>query len=161
MHFQSTSVRRMKYSMTTGSCPQLVALFLALTGLLPTPLMAAPVAITINSLLDPNAILITEVDVIFVYDQSVADSLPGIKQDWYRNKYALVQQGGDKLQVVTVSAPQGFVSDTVRMPARHREAVKVLVAAYHEAGSARLHEITQYNSVRVDIDSYGIAVSGR
>lgn len=139
-----------------------VATTIALLLLLAAPgLQAAPAAITVNSLLDLNAILITEVDVIFVYDQAVADAMPRTKEEWYRDKYTLLQQGMDKLQVVTISAPQGFVSDSVRMPERHGEAVRVLICAYHEGNTVALHEVTQYDSVRVDIESYGILVNGR
>lgn len=118
-------------------------------------------AVNISSRLDFNAILITEVDVIFVYDRSLADRLNISKEDWYRDKFDLLEQEGDKLDVVTVSAPQGFVSDRARLPDRHNAAVRVMVAAYHEAQAVPLHDITAYQRVLVEIDSYGIIVSGQ
>ena len=117
--------------------------------------------VNVSSLLDFNAILITEVDVIFVYDTALLAELPGNKSDWYRDKYDFLKQGAEKIEVVTVSAPQGFVSDVARLPDRHGEAVKVLVAAYHEQPDVPLHDITQYQRVRVDIDSFGILITGQ
>ena len=117
--------------------------------------------VNVSSLLDFNAILITEVDVIFIYDDALVDAMPGTKSDWYRDKYDLLKQGAEKIEVVTVSAPQGFVSDVARLPDRHAEAVQILVAAYHEQTDVKLHDVTQYQRVRVDIDSFGILVTGQ
>ncbi|MEX2131057.1 MAG: hypothetical protein WD772_06180 [Pseudohongiellaceae bacterium] len=117
-------------------------------------------SVNISSLLDLNAILITEVDVIIVYDPVLAENLPANQGDWYRGKYKLLEMGSEKIEVITVSAPQGFVSDFARLPPRHAEAVRVLVSAYHETNGVALHDITAYQRARVEIDSYGILVSG-
>lgn len=117
--------------------------------------------IQVSSRLDLNAILITEVDVAFVYDEALAAALPDTKGGWYAQKYDLLEETDSRLDLVTVSAPQGFVFENLVMPDRSGQAVRVFAAAYHEASGVRLHEITGMQRVLIEIDQFGILVSER
>ena len=57
---------------------------MALTGMT----AQAEVQSFVQSRLDYNAILITEVDVVFVYKDSVLENFPTTKTEWYANKRA-------------------------------------------------------------------------
>lgn len=114
-------------------------------------------AVKVESLLDLNAILITEVDVIFVYDEALA--LPATKADWYRNREDFIAANASKLDVVTLSAPQGFVERTLALPERHAEAVQVWVTAYHESGTTRLRDVSNRPGVLVQIQPWGIQIA--
>ena len=116
---------------------KLSASLLLLLVLIPAALAQSRVtAVKVESLLDLNAILITEVDVIFVYDPAL--QLPETKSDWYSEREAFITANADRLDVVTLSAPQGFVERNLVLPERHGEAVKVLVTACHFCGASRL-----------------------
>lgn len=118
-------------------------------------------SVFISSTLDPNAIIITEVDVIFIYDTEVAANLPATKSAWYSNKRRFTADAGEKMDIVNVFIPQGFDSEMASLPARREEALKVVVYAYHDDSKATPRDVTDMNNVLVQIDPFGIRVSSR
>ena len=118
-------------------------------------------SVFISSTLDPNAIIITEVDVIFIYDAEIAASLPDTKSAWYANKRSFTRDAGDKMDIVNVFIPQGFDSQMASLPARRGEALKVLVYAYHDDSKAPPRDVTETDNVLIEIDPFGIRVSSR
>ena len=125
------------------------------------PVMAenAISAIRISSRLDFNAILITEIDLVFIYDQQLADQLPTLKGEWYTQKYDLIRNGTSGLEVITTYVPQGFDSVNLILPEQSTDALRVFAVAYHEALETPVHELTNRNRVLVEIDEFGILVS--
>ncbi|PCI78570.1 MAG: hypothetical protein COB20_06525 [SAR86 cluster bacterium] len=118
-------------------------------------------SVFISSTLDPNAIIITEVDVIFIYDTETVANLPSTKSAWYSNKRRFTADAGEKMDIVNVFIPQGFDSEMASLPARRAEALKVVVYAYHDDSKATPRDITEVNNVLVEIDPFGIRVSSR
>lgn len=132
------------------------------TNLFPEVFMASGSSqvesIAIRSMLDPNAVLITEVDIIFVYDRFLLNELPMNKTDWYSNKRRVTSQYKDSLDVVNIFIPQGFDSVEAILPVRRNEAVKAFVFAYHDDSKALSVEITHIANVKIEIDPFGIRV---
>lgn len=118
-------------------------------------------SVFIQSTLDPNAIIITEVDVIFIYDSETAAELPATKSAWYSNKRRFTADAGEKMDIVNVFIPQGFDSEMTSLPARRAEALKVVVYAYHDDSKATPRDITETNNVLIEVDPFGIRVSNR
>ena len=118
-------------------------------------------SVFISSTLDPNAIIITEVDLIFIYDAETADNLPSTKSAWYSNKRKFTSDAGDKMDVVNIFVPQGFDSEMVSLPLRRADALKVAVYAYHDDSKVAPRDITGTANVLVEIDPFGIRVSSR
>lgn len=118
-------------------------------------------SVFISSTLDPNAIIITEVDVIFIYDEEVAASLPATKSEWYSNKRQFTRNAGDKMDIVNVFIPQGFDSEMASLPDRRAEALKVVVYAYHDDSKAPARDISEWENVLIQIDPFGIRISQR
>ena len=118
-------------------------------------------SVFISSTLDPNAIIITEVDVIFIYDSEIAKNLPATKAAWYSNKRGFTADAGEKMDIVNVFIPQGFDSEMASLPARREEALKVVVYAYHDDSKATARDITEMNNVLIQIDPFGIRISSR
>jgi hypothetical protein len=116
-------------------------------------------SVEVLSMLDFNAILITEVDVVFVYDQQLAAELADTKGGWYSQKYNLTEDQAAALDQVTISVPQGFNSANVNIPERSATAIRVFAAAYHESQSTPIHDLTELNNVLIQIDEFGIVVS--
>ncbi len=116
-------------------------------------------SVFISSTLDPNAIIITEVDVIFIYVAETASNLPDTKSAWYSNKRQFTQNAGDKIDIVNVFIPQGFDSEMTSLPARRADALKVVVYAYHGDSKASPRDITDTANVLIEIDPFGIRVS--
>ena len=116
-------------------------------------------SVFISSTLDPNAIIITEVDVIFIYDVETAGNLPDTKSAWYSNKRQFTRNAGDKIDIVNVFIPQGFDSEMTSLPTRRADALKVVVYAYHDDSKAAPRDITDTANVLVEIDPFGIRVS--
>jgi len=118
-------------------------------------------SVFISSTLDPNAIIITEVDVIFIYDAETASNLPDTKSAWYSNKRKFTSDAGNKMDIVNIFIPQGFDSEMASLPARRADALKVVVYAYHDDSKATARDITDTTNVLVEIDPFGIRISSR
>lgn len=140
-----------------GLLPSLAAVVLLFSS---STLLAAPVeSIKVQSRLDPNAILITEVDVVFIYERELVSTIATNKRDWYSGKRQFTRKAGAGLDVVNLFVPQGFDSDTLTLPTRRDEALQVLVFAYHESADAAPIDITHADTVFIEIDPFGIRVS--
>jgi hypothetical protein len=109
--------------------------------------------------MDPNAITITAVDIVFLYDEALVDEFPKTKSRWYSMRRTLTQRYSDKMDVVSVFVPQGFDSETVTLPAQKGDAVKIYILAQHDDGSVAPIDITQRKDITVFIDGFGIIVT--
>ncbi len=121
---------------------------------------AAVESIEIRSRLDPNAIEITGVDVLFLYDEATAARIPATRSAWYGNRRTLTGELGEAFDLVSTFIPQGFDSVRLRLPERAASAIRVLVFAEHEASDSPPAEITGMTDVLIEIDPFGIRVSG-
>ena len=116
-------------------------------------------SIYISSKLDPNAIIITQVDIVFVYDQDILEKFPSTKTAWYSNQRRFISEAGDKIDLVSVFIPQGFDSQSVSLPQRGNDALKTFVFAQHDDSEAPPIDISSFERVRIEIDEFGILVS--
>lgn len=128
--------------------------------LLPS-LSLAVESVLVESRLDYNAILITGVDVVFIYDQDLADGFPSSKREWFSGKRQFISAAGDRADVASVFVPQGFSSEMMSLPERRAQAVRVLVMGQHDAPDSAPVDITDFDRVLVEIDQFGIIVSSR
>ncbi len=124
-----------------------------------TPVYALPENIRIVSRLDPNAITITEVDIIFVYDGELAQNFPPTKKDWYAGKFVLTQSAGTNMDVVNTFIPQGFDATEPPLPERKDAAIRILVFALHDESATKAFDITGFDNALIEIDPFGIRVS--
>lgn len=120
---------------------------------------AAPDSVRIESNLDPNAITITEIDIVFLYDEMLIDEFPQTKSRWYSMRRTLTQRWQEKMDVVSVFIPQGFDSDTAILPDRKDNAAKVYVFGQHDEADMKPVDVTDMSAVLVTIDDFGIIVS--
>lgn len=118
-------------------------------------------SVFISSTLDPNAIIITEVDIIFIYDEEIAATLPATKSDWYSSKRQFTQAASERMDIVNVFIPQGFDSEMASLPERRGEALKVVVYAYHDDSKAPPRDISDMSDALIQIDPFGIRLSER
>lgn len=118
-------------------------------------------SIHISSRLDPNAITITGVDIIFLYDADLLTNFPATKSQWYSNKRGLTQSAGTQFEVISIFVPQGFDSTDPILPDRKSEAIKVFIFAEHDDAAASPFDVTDMVNVLVEIDPFGIVVSAR
>ncbi|PCJ23559.1 MAG: hypothetical protein COA96_11445, partial [SAR86 cluster bacterium] len=118
-------------------------------------------SVSIRSQVDPNAILITEIDIVFVYTKEIGDSFPSSKSAWYSGKQSLIQKAGDDVEIVNVFIPQGFDSENARLPTRKHEAVKVFIIAYHDDPEVAPIDVTEMVDVFIEIDAFGIFISSK
>lgn len=116
-------------------------------------------SIYISSKLDPNAIIITQVDIVFVYDQDILAKFPSTKTAWYSNQRRFISEAGDKIDLVSVFIPQGFDSQSVSLPQRSNDALKTFVFAQHDDSEVPPIDISSLERVRIEIDEFGILVS--
>ncbi len=135
------------------------ALSLLILTVLAAQAAAAVESIQIRSRLDPNAIEITGIDVLFLYDEATAARIPATKSAWYGNRRALTRELGDEFDLVSTFIPQGFDSAAVSLPDRAADAIRVLVFAEHAASGAAPVDITEMTAVLIEIDPFGIRVS--
>ena len=116
-------------------------------------------SIYISSRLDPNAIIITQVDIVFVYDQVILDEFPSTKTAWYSNQRRFISEAGNKIDLVSVFIPQGFDSQTVSLPERGSDSLGTFVFAQHDDSEAPPVDISFLERVLIEIDEFGILVT--
>lgn len=154
IHSQQISTMYMKIARLR----RVVLLLMALTGM---TAQAEVQSLFVQSRLDYNAILITEVDVVFVYNDSVLENFPTTKTEWYANKIGFLESAGDNIDLVSIFVPQGFDSEMASLPQRRSQAIKVFVFGQHDSSTRPPIEITDFGNVLVEIDQFGILVSQR
>ena len=137
---------------------RVILLLMALTGM---TAQAEVQSVFVQSRLDYNAILITEVDVVFVYNDSILENFPTTKTEWYANKRSFLESAGDNIDLVSIFVPQGFDSEMASLPQRRGQAIKVFVFGQHDSSTRPPIEITDFGNVLVEIDQFGILVSQR
>jgi len=125
------------------------------------PSVLAVDSIFVQSRLDYNAILISGVDIVFVYEQEALDAFPASKSEWFGNKREYMELHGDSVELVSVFIPQGFDSEMVSLPERRDEALAVYIYGQHDASNVSPAEVSQMTDVLVAIDQFGILVSSR
>lgn len=122
---------------------------------------AAVDSVLVRSRLDYNAVLITEVDIVFVYDRALLEDFPATKSAWYSGKLEFTRRAGGRMDVVNVFVPQGFDSAMAGLPARRNEALRVYVFGQHDGAARPPVDVTGLRDVLVEIDPFGIVVSAR
>lgn len=135
-------------------------LFLALSGLSSNS-WAEVRSVFVQSTLDYNAILITEVDVVFVYSEEALAMIPDTKSAWYGGKRQLLESSGDSIDVVNLFIPQGFDSSMLSLPERRGEALKVFVFGQHDVSTRAPIDISAMENVQAEINQFGIVVTPR
>ena len=135
-------------------------LFLALSGLSSNS-WAEVRSVFVQSTLDYNAILMTEVDVVFVYSEEALAMIPDTKSAWYGGKRQLLESSGDSIDVVNLFIPQGFDSSMLSLPERRGEALKVFVFGQHDVSTRAPIDISAMENVQVEINQFGIVVTPR
>lgn len=117
--------------------------------------------VRITSRLDLNSILISGVDIVFFYDASIAGTEPMTAFSWYSRKRELRATRASAFDFINTVIPQGFDSASPTLPARHREAVRVLVFSEHQNPQSPAFDITAMTHVLIEIDQFGLLVSER
>ncbi len=135
--------------------------WLVLASLLVAPIASAVDSIFVQSTLDYNAILISEIDIVFVYEQEAVAAFPATKSAWFGNKREYLEQHGSNAEVVSVFIPQGFDSEMVSLPERSGEALAVFVYGQHDASGRSPVDVNEMDAVLIEIDEFGIVVTPR
>jgi hypothetical protein len=118
-------------------------------------------SVRITSRLDLNSILISGVDIVFFYDDSIVGSEPMTAFSWYSRKRELRETRASAFDFVNTVIPQGFDSASPTLPARHRDALRVLVFSEHQNSQSTAFDITAMTRVLIEIDQFGLLVSER
>ncbi|MDA0687372.1 MAG: hypothetical protein O2948_01910 [Proteobacteria bacterium] len=135
--------------------------FFVVSSLLSLGSQAEVRSVFVQSTLDYNAILITEVDVVFVYSEDALAMIPDTKSAWYGNKRQLLESSSESIDVVNLFIPQGFDSSMLSLPERRGEALKVFVFGQHDVSTRAPIDISAMENVQVEINQFGIVVTPR
>jgi len=139
----------------------LALLMLVLPWAVPVRAETALESVRISSRMDLNSILISGVDIVFFYDDSIAGTEPMTAFSWYSRKRQLLETQAALFDIVKTDIPQGFDSATPRLPGRYRAAVRVLVFSEHQNPQSSAFDITAMSNVLIEIDQFGLLVSER
>lgn len=142
--------------------PRFARLFATLALLLALPAGAAEVnSVFVQTRLDYNAVLISGIDVLFIYDQELVAEVPETKSGWFSGKEAFMETAAERIDLRSVFIPQGFDSEMMSLPERRDDAVRVYVFAEHDISERAPIDITDMEDVLVEINQFGILVSAR
>lgn len=141
--------------------PLVTSAFFVVFSLLSLDSQAEVRSVFVQSTLDYNAILITEVDVVFVYSEDALAMIPDTKSAWYGNKRQLLESSSESIDVVNLFIPQGFDSSMLSLPERRGKALKVFVFGQHDVSTRAPIDISAMENVQVEINQFGIVVKPR
>lgn len=118
-------------------------------------------SIRVSSRMDLNSILLSGIDVVFFYDDSIVADQPFTQFDWYSNKREYRETHADVIDVVNLPILQGFDSANLSLPEGYEAAVKVLVFAEHQTPQSAPADVTGMTNVLIEIDQFGVFVSDK
>ncbi|MGB4246294.1 MAG: hypothetical protein WBJ75_01145, partial [Pseudohongiellaceae bacterium] len=118
-------------------------------------------AIRVTSRMDLNSILLSGIDVVFFYDDSIVSDQPFTQFDWYSKKREYRETHAEVIDVVNLPILQGFDSATLSLPDGYQRALKVLVFAEHQTPQSAPADVTGMTSVLIEIDQFGVFVSDK
>jgi len=101
---------------------------------------------------------VSDVDVLFVYDNALLNQLPFTQFDWVSSKEEYLDRADDLLELLQFHIAADSESQMVPLPQRYSQAVAVLVFASHEDPVAEAIDITFETGILLQIESYGINV---
>lgn len=104
----------------------------------------------------------TQLDVVWVFDESLSARLPKSGPDWFRQRAALQASLATGIAVVSLEVPAASPQFTVEPPARAREAAAVVVFANYvtEAGWPAI-TLTPFRSVALRLMPDTVSVAGK
>ena len=150
-----------RWWMCNARAGRLVAL-LAIMGLAASASAETAInAIRVTSRMDLNSILLSGIDVVFFYDNSIVSDQPFTQFDWYSKKREYRETHAEVIDVVNLPILQGFDAANLSLPQRYREAVKVLVFAEHQTPQSAPVDVTDMSNVLIEIDQFGVFVSDK
>lgn len=100
----------------------------------------------------------SEVDILFVYDDSLLNQLPFTQFDWISSKDEYLDREDKLLELVQFNIVADSELQEVPLPHRHNQAVGILVFASHEDPVAEAIDISFETNILLQIESYGINV---
>jgi len=134
----------------------LAALLLGGCSFFSGPKTASVAEIKVVAEINANQSSATQIDIVFVYDNTAAPLLPKTGPEWFDKKAALLAGAADSMDVVSLQVPPATIAD-VRLPGRHGKALGVFVFANYltPAGQA-VSNITPYKNVTIWLTPSGI-----
>lgn len=140
---------------------RLMALFVIAVLAIPASADTAINAIRVTSRMDLNSILLSGIDVVFFYDDSIVSDQPFTQFDWYSKKREYRETHAEVIDVVNLPILQGFDSATLSLPDGYQRALKVLVFAEHQTPQSAPADVTGMTNVLIEIDQFGVFVSDK
>lgn len=99
------------------------------------PEKAALQQLKVIALADANQGQATELDLVFIYQEDIAKTLPVDAPTWFTQRSAILAKYAGQLDVVSLEVPPGYVIESVQLPDRHGDALQVQAYAnYVPAG---------------------------
>jgi len=118
----------------------------------------ALVQISIQPATELRADFISDVDVLFVYDNALLNQLPFTQFDWISSKEEYLDRAGNQLELVQFRISAQTELQQVLLSQQQNQAIGILVFASHEDPVAEAIDITSETKILLQIESYGINV---
>jgi len=101
---------------------------------------------------------ISDVDVLFVYDNTLLNQLPFTQFDWISSKEEYLDGADNQLELVQFKITAQSELQQVSVSQQQNQAIGILVFASHEDPVAEAIDITSETKILLQIESYGINV---
>ena len=119
-------------------------------------------AVTVVSRPDSNANLPTAVDVVFIYDDTLASLLRGYAaSDWFDQREAFQAGYPTGIKLLRWEVVPGSVGSNQALPADSRDALAVLVFADYAAPGTHRIDISDMQTVRLELAANTFSVSNQ
>jgi hypothetical protein len=145
-------------SLFLGGCSivQSVGSFLADLGTPKTTLTQISIVTKYNA----NSTSATAVDIVFIYNDKVNALLPKKAINWFSNRDELRVSLKQYIDIASIEIPPTFLLDSVPLPDRHSNAVKVITYAnYLDKKGLRPIDLTTYVHPLIILEAKTIKVT--
>lgn len=99
-----------------------------------------------------------EIDIVFVYTQSVLNQLPFEQFGWISTRDEQIARFADNIDVLSVAVNASFSPLSLPLPERHADAVAILVFASHEDPVAEGMDISGESPIALRVERWGVAI---
>ena len=101
---------------------------------------------------------ISDVDVLFVYDNTLLNQLPFTQFDWISSKEEYLDEADNQLELIQFRISAQSELQRLSVSQQQNQAIGILVFASHEDPVAEAIDITSEIKILLQIESYGINV---
>jgi|GEM_PF-3666019 len=109
---------------------------------------------------DANQGMATMVDIVFLYQNDLADLLPKSADEWFPNRFRWRHGNPGQIDIVSLEVPPGRAIDPVTLPKHYKKSVKVVIYTSHIMPEGRMAlDISKSRKTLVRVEANKVTIA--